>query len=106
MLASQEVMVRQMGGITLKRKKKSSTQVKVRVTKSHDDTKIVTKKEDTKELHNLGELIRTTTRVLKERGLKIFATIVGRSVACSRIVDPRKILESNVATSKKEMEDE
>ena len=56
-------MARQMRGITLK-----------------------IEEEATKELHNQRELIRTTTRDLKERDLKVFATIAGRRVTCPRIV--------------------
>ena len=66
---------------------------------------MVTKKEVTKELHNFEELRRITTTVLKGRYLKIFATIAGRRTTCPGIVGPRKS-ESNVATLKKEMEDE
>ena len=36
---------------------------------------MVTKEEATKELHNLRELKRTTTRVSKERDLEVFAII-------------------------------
>ena len=58
------------------------------------DTKMVTKEEVTKEQHNLGELKRTTTRVFKERDLKVFAIIVGRKVNVATIVD--KVKEPDV----------
>ena len=62
-------------------KKKSSTHVKDEATISClpiVDTKMGTKEEVTKELHNLGELRRTTTKVLKGGNIKVFATIAGR----------------------------
>ena len=62
-------------------KKKHSTRVKVGATISHlpnVDTKTVTKEGVIKELHNLRELRRMTTGVLKERDLKLIAIIEGR----------------------------
>ena len=44
----------------------------------NEDTKMVTKEETIKELHNLRELSKTTTRVLKGRDLMVFATIAGK----------------------------
>ena len=69
--------------------------MKVGVTISHlpnVDTLMVTKEEVTKELHNLEELRRTTTRVLKEIDLKVFATMVGRGATCLGIVGQGKSL--------------
>ena len=55
------------------------------------DTKMVTKKKFTKELHNLGYLRRMTTRVLKGRDLKLFATTEKRRVTC-----PGLLIQGNV----------
>jgi len=55
------------------------------------DTKTVTKEGVIKELHNLRELRRMTTGVLKERDLKLIAIIAGRRATCLEIVGPRKI---------------
>ena len=109
LLASQEAMAKQIGGITLKGvKKKHSTQVKVGaiIGRLPNVDTMVTKEEVTKELHNLRELRRTTTRVSKERDLEVFAIIVGKRVTCLEIVGPGKSVESNVAISKKKIEDE
>ena len=69
-------------------KKKHSTQVKVGAIIGllpNVDT-MVTKEEATKELHNLRELRRTTTRVSKKRDFEVFAIIAGKRATCLEIV--------------------
>ena len=60
------------------------------------DKKSVTKEKATKELHNQGEIKRTTTRALKGRGLKIFVTIARRRLTCLEIVGPEKSLSKAI----------
>ena len=68
---------------------------------------MVTKEEVTKELYNQGELRRTITITLKGKDLRAFATIAGRRATCPKIVGPRKkFVESNVASSNMEMEED
>ena len=96
MLANEEA--KQMGGIMPK-----SEEEALYISKCLSNNK----PRATKELHNQGELRSMTTRAPKGRYLKAFATIAGRRTTCLGIVGPRKsMLEGNVATSKKEMEEE
>ena len=95
-----------MGDITLKGEQGALYTSKSRgniIRLSNVDTKMVTKEEATKKLHNQGELRRMTTRALKGRNLKVFATTAGKMTTCPGIVGPRK---SNVTSSNLKMEDE
>ena len=68
---------------------------------------MVTKEEAIKELHNQGELRRTTTRVLKRRDLKVSATIAGRRAHMFEDGwSKKKSVKSNVTPFNMEMEEE
>ena len=96
LLASLEAMTKQIGGITLKVKKKHSTQVKdgAIIGRLPNVDTMVTKEEVTKELYNHGELRRTMTITLKGRDLKAYATIAGKRATCTGIVGLRKNLKA------------
>ena len=89
-------------------KKKHYTHVKAETTRSrlpNVDTKMVTKEEVIKELHNLRKLRRMTTRVVKIRDLKVSATIAGRRATSQGLLVQEKFVESNVPSSNIEIEE-